>query len=602
MTLRRLNLEHIFFLLALLLAVCLRLYRLGATPLSDAEARWALQALEVAGSSSTNGPNASINLGPQPGYVLITGFLFSMFQSSNFLARLLPALAGILLIIIPYLLRHQIGRAAALVMAFGLAFDPGLVTVSRQAGSPMVALAFALLAFGFWYWRKAVLTGIFAALALLSGPSLIAGLIPLGIAWLVTRLALGKSSAEQRGDDPEDSATWEKGEHPSLEKEQHLDHPSRMDTRAALIAAGITFILVGTLLFRFPQGLSAWLEMIPAYLQGWTTPSGIPSLRLPAALIFYQPLALLFALIGVLFGLTQRNLRTVLFFTVWLIVSLGLSMLYPARQVADLVWGLVPLWGLAALEIKRYLPERNLHPVSGVLALLIFILMALFWFSLASLTRAPAETSGPNARLLVLLGIFALILLSTALVALGWSWHAGRTGLVWGVSIGLTFYLVSVMWGAAQLRFNQPQELWGLPPATGQADLLKATLNDLSDWSVGFPDSIDVLSTVDLPSMRWFLRNVPDVQYISEVPLGEQPSILITPESSEDPSLAAAYRGQDFVWSVYPGWSGALPPNLLSWFTFRQAPLQLESVIFWARNDLFPGVTPAVEPTGGEAP
>ena len=93
MTLRRLNLEHIFFLLALLLAVCLRLYRLGATPLSDAEARWALQALEVAGSSSTNGPNASINLGPQPGYVLITGFLFSMFQSSNFLARLLPALA-----------------------------------------------------------------------------------------------------------------------------------------------------------------------------------------------------------------------------------------------------------------------------------------------------------------------------------------------------------------------------------------------------------------------------------------------------------------------------------------------------------------------------
>jgi len=77
---------------------------------------------------------------------------------------------------------------------------------------------------------------------------------------------------------------------------------------------------------------------------------------------------------------------------------------------------------------------------------------------------------------------------------------------------------------------------------------------------------------------------------------------LITQESAEDPALSAAYRGQDFVWSVYPGWTGALPPDLIGWFTFRQAPLQLESIILWARNDLFPGEIPQAQPTGNETP
>ena len=248
---RHVTFEQVLFLLALLLAVSLRLYRLGATPLSDAEAGWALQALQVAGgnaadSTTDSQPNSSIQIGPQPGYVLLTGFLFSIFGSSNFLARLLPALAGTLLILIPYLLRHQIGRATAFVLAFGLAFDPGLVTVSRQAASPMMALAFALLAVGFWYVRNPILAGIFAALALLSGPSLLAGLIPLGLAWSITRLALGKQNLESPQGKPESTIIQPESQ-PSSPPETHtaVHHP-RIGLRDALIAAGITFLIAGT--------------------------------------------------------------------------------------------------------------------------------------------------------------------------------------------------------------------------------------------------------------------------------------------------------------------------------------------------------------------
>jgi hypothetical protein len=195
-----------------------------------------------------------------------------------------------------------------------------------------------------------------------------------------------------------------------------------------------------------------------------------------------------------------------------------------------------------------------------------------------------------------------LVLLSTALVYMGWSWKAARNGLVWGLLAGLSLYLVSVMWGASQLRFNMPQELWGLPPATGQADLLQVTLDELALWQNGAVNTLDIQSTVDTPSLRWFLRNNPQVRYVSQIPVGEQPSILITEKGSEAPALEAAYRGQDFVWSIYPGWSGALPPDLLAWFTFRRAPLQLESIILWARNDLFPGKPAQAQPGSSAIP
>jgi hypothetical protein len=586
MTVRRPSIEQALLLAGLLLAVVLRLYRLGVTPLSDAESSAALTAWQVA-----QGNLAAVSLGTQPAYTLLTSLLFELYQSTNFLARLVPAVAGSLLILAPYLLRRQIGRVAAIILIFGLAFDPGMVTVSRQAGSLMMALAFSVLAVSFWHSRSAVGTGIFAGLALLSGPTLIAGLIPLGLAAGITYLIFRRS-------DPEASLQDDETPDPAPAPRPVPPH----FWRNTLAITAVTILLVGTQFFRVPQGLSSWLEMIPAYLQGWATSTGVPPLRLPATLIFYQPLALLFAVIGVLFGLTQRNLRLVLFFTLWLMIALGMGMLYPYRQVADLIWVLIPLWGLAAFELTRYLPEHEKPIASYLLAMLVFILIGLFWFSLASMTRMPIELTTPASRWLILLGILALLALSTALVSMSWSWRAGRNGLAWGLMAGLTVYLISTMWGAAQLRFNMPQELWGYPPATGQAELLQVTLDELSLWNNGTTNSLDIQSTVDLPSLRWFLRNFPQVRYIPQISVGEQPSILITAKDSPGPALESAYRGQDFLWSINPGWSGALPPDLLSWFTFRRAPLELDSIIVWARNDLFPGQPAEAQPASTTPP
>ena len=91
--------------LAFVLALGLRLYQLGADPLSEAEAGWALQALGLAHGQA-------VTLGSQPAYILITSQLFSILGDTNFLARFIPAMAGSLLIWLPFYFRRRLGIQA----------------------------------------------------------------------------------------------------------------------------------------------------------------------------------------------------------------------------------------------------------------------------------------------------------------------------------------------------------------------------------------------------------------------------------------------------------------------------------------------------------
>jgi hypothetical protein len=130
---------------------------------------------------------------------------------------------------------------------------------------------------------------------------------------------------------------------------------------------------------------------------------------------------------------------------------------------------------------------------------------------------------------------------------------------------------------------------------TGDADLLVQTLGELSSWQTGRPEAIDVRVEVDLPSLRWALRGYPRASFLgggeTSLPGAGQglPSALITHQTQDTPSLASAYRGQDFIWSIYPAWSGGFPPDFFRWLVFRQSPVQQDQLILWARSDLFPG-------------
>ena len=171
------TLEHAFYALALAIAIGLRFLHLGAMPLSDFEANWALQALKI-----TQGLKPAI--GPNPAYVHLTAVLFYIFGATNFLARFWPALLGCALVMSAWYVRGRIGRIPALVLAFGLAIDPGMVAMSRLAGGPMLAVVFLILTALMWVSGRHSLAGLFGGLALLSGSSVWFGLFLAGLVWV----------------------------------------------------------------------------------------------------------------------------------------------------------------------------------------------------------------------------------------------------------------------------------------------------------------------------------------------------------------------------------------------------------------------------------
>lgn len=601
--------ERVLYALALLLALAVRLYRLGAAPLTDGEATWALQAWELARGS----PDPNWVMGSQAAYVTLSGFLMALLGNSAFWARFWPALLGASLAWLPYFYRDRLGRAAALLLAFALALDPAAVTLARQIDSPIMALTLTLWGLTALRLRQPIWAGLAWGTAALSGPAFWHGLLILGLAALLhwafqfQQLAAGP-------------LRWSEVRKFAAARLPALERPF---VRKAVLAGLAAWLGAGGAFLLEPQGLTTPFSALAEYLESWslTAASGAPLLRLLGALLAFEAFPLLLALFHLARQPDEQAREEVetppsppeaaaspqaeagaSFFGFWLLSGLLLTLLWPGRQTADLLWSVIPLWILACQELRRYLPGRPLPWISTVQAILIALLAIMLWNALISTGRmANLPMLGPvGLQLALVLGIAALAALTTLLVSLGWSWEASRYGLAWGLSATLSLYTLSAMWGAAHLRPHQPVELWSASSGGLQQELFQQTLHDLSSWNVRMPGYLQIYSTVNAPSLRWALRNQANAHFAAQLPAGERPDIVIT--AAEAPQLAAAYRGQDFVWWLQPAWTGALPPDLFGWLTFRQAPTENVKLILWARSDLFPGgsaLTPGL-PTGSE--
>jgi hypothetical protein len=548
--------QTVLYVIVFLLALAVRLIRLGTWTLTDVEARWALQALGVA-------QGAHPALGSQPAYVLLTSIVFFFYGGgTNFLARFVPALAGSFLVFVPYLFRERLKPRPSLILAFFLAFDPGLVALSRQAGSTILAVTFVLFAWGFWERKQSRFAGVFTGLALLSGASLWEGLLGLGLTWAILQVL------EARG------------------KTESASHPARSEWLSALWYGIGTLLVVGTLFFLSPNGLGAWLSSLPEYLSGWIHPSGISAGMMIFSLIAYQPLALVLAAIAILRGWMNGS-RRVMQFSIWALVALLLALFYPSHQVSDLVWLLIPLWSLAALELARavnVLPEER-RQVLGVAGLSIFILFFV-WLQFLLITTLPMPSSQASDRIWLLFGSLLLLVICVLLVAVGWSARSARLGATWGVAMALGVYSFGAMLGAGNLRVTLGQEMWAADKTPAQTDLLLMTANEMSDWS---KDNIHAqpitIIGVDSPALEWLLRGH-QVSTVSALDASASPPLVIT-TGKNNPTLAAKYRGESFIWRQGPLWDNAAASDWMRWLAYHQMPQSTETIIFWARNDLF---------------
>ena len=563
----RLKREFWLYGLAFGLALALRLIRLGAFPLTDTEAAPALQALQVV-------LGARPVIGPHSAYVLLTGIFFFAFESSNFLARFVPALAGSSLVFVPLLFKHRLKPRTALVLAFFLAFDPGLLALSRQAGSGILSVTFLLFSWGLWERKSTRLAGVLAAFALLSGPSLWAGLLGLGLTWAILQ---GLEYRSQKDEKPQNTESVPFGDHRLL---------NTGSLKSALPSFFITLVLFGTFFFLIPGGLNGMIASLIAYFQGWSLPSGVSGRFIFSSLFFYQPLSILLAVVMLVRGWWVGS-RRVIRLSVWLLVALLLAVFYPARQVQDLVWALIPLSALAALELARHFDLRPNERVEvfGV-TLLTVIILIFAWFDLAGLVWSPTPEGGTNLRVWLFFGSLFLIVISLLLVAVGWSIRTARLGGVWGVTIMLGIFMLGAGLGAGRIRVDYSSEFWASGSYPVHAELLAATVDQLSEWKTGNVDTLPVTVTgLDSPALLWALRGH-EVSVVDTLDASSAPAIVITP-LQDSVNLAASYRGQDFTWDQQTTWNNVTLNDWLRWIVLREMPQSYDTILLWARNDLF---------------
>lgn len=564
----KLTFEQFLYIGLAVIALVIRFLRLGANPLSDTEAGLALQALGLANGSP-------VLIGNQPGYVLWSSALFAFMGSSNFLARFWPALFGSLIVAGAYLLREHLGRKTALVLALALAIDPGLTAISREAGGLAIAVSSVGLAFGFWLVKKPVMAGIFAGLALLGGPGLWQGVIGLGLSY---GFYYWFSEAPHKQEKKEDEAT-------ALEE---AGEKRAFAYREAIFGTAGALLVAGTLFFRAPQGLGAAAQSLAVYWQGWFSAQGESPLRLVAAFLAYEPLAWIFALVRLLF-VRDKNLLDG-FMGWWLLIALILALVYPHRQVADLVWALLPLWVLAARQLASLMALPDEHRTTAVVfAAVVFLALAFSWENLAGIANAPEGPQPDDPRWFAVMGVFVFVLIAALLVGWGWSGSSARKGLGWGIAAGFLVYTLNAAWFAAGIKAPARYELWEATPLPSQANLMVHVLGQLSDWNTGNNHSLDVLvAGVSSPALRWEMRNFTHASYVDYLAPGSSASVVITPAENE-PALAASYRGESFVWTKTPEWSMLSPYEWLPWLVSRQVPTQDTRLILWAKSSLFPG-------------
>ena len=128
-----------------------------------------------------------------------------------------------------------------------------------------------------------------------------------------------------------------------------------------------------------------------------------------------------------------------------------------------------------------------------------------------------------------------------------------------------------------------------------QAELLLASVKDISEFSLGHDQSQAALIVgINSPALEWALRNH-SVKVVSVLDPQSSPPLFITPVL-DDPGLPAAYRGQDFTWRAQPQWEIAQTADWISWLVFRKLPAENETIILWARDDLFPDARTSGQP------
>ena len=558
------------------LAAVLRLGDLARLPLSAAEAAAALTNWQAAtGAVLTAAPTS-------PAYFAFTHLIFSLGGVGDAGARLVPALFGLLTVLLPWLLLRERARPALwLVAGLLLAVSPLLVAVSRTAGGDAIAL-FALLLLALagggalvplplgevrrgFLGRSAVLAGIALGLGLTSSPLFYTGLMALlpALYWLRGGRVAGSEPADRQ-----DAVGW----------------------RPFVIAAAVTFVAVASGLLLRPEGLGGALRLLTAWLGGFGLPAGGDWSSPFLALLRYEPALLIVAAPAAIWAWLAGD-RAGRALSLWLGATLLLMALQPGVMIngaAAVLPGALLAGHLAAdlLGQRAALGGSGRRVAWGTAGALV----GLGAVSLAVVGRFARLNllSGEDGPLIGLAALAFMLATLAVVLALAWDNPAARRGALAGALVLLLFWQWGAAWQLSREGANDPRERWITSGTDADARHMTDLVGRISRQTANSDQDLSVFSLVDSPVVAWYLRDLVGFQSGPTLPANAAPDVVIGPAAAEPP-LYADYYGADFDLTQTGGAAaGATLNDTLRWLLFRESNtvVDMERVIVWIRSDL----------------
>ncbi|MBX7212595.1 MAG: hypothetical protein K1X39_01145 [Thermoflexales bacterium] len=478
--LERLTIEHGIWLALGALVAITRLWALGDSPLSNAEAALANEALALARG------HAAAPLDPLLGGLM--GVLFAVFSPTAASARFVPALASVGVCLVPYLFRARIGRTAALLLGGLLALSPTLWFLGRQADGSLLAWTLALLAWAFAQRNQPRASGAALGALLATGTDAV---VPVVVLVLIASLGLWGSAFPL----------------------------------ARVLPVGLAAFALGatTLLWNLPGAASA-LAGIADYFTGFVRNGPMTVGRAMLGLLVYE-LAIVLGALAELFLSRQAYLKAVTGecttlalrpgWLVMLFAGLLLAVLRSARSAADIAPVAIAASAMTALLLARVLGALTAQ--RGWLSAGITAGLSLIFLLVAELGLRQYAGLGDNRWLV--LGILALFIICTGAIAL--TLRLNGTAIGQGVILALAvFFSLGAVGKSIALTVTHPAnpaEPWVTDAITRQAAALQRTVEELATRAYGDPATLPIeISEKAPPAIRWALRGQMYAAYVSQ--------------------------------------------------------------------------------------
>jgi len=536
------SLETVIWLTVIGLAAALRLARLDHLPLGIDESVRAFAAWQTSqGDTPANWPGDMT--------ASLTAYFFSIFGSSDLLARLVPALAGAALVALFWPLSRYVG-GAALAAAGLVTFSPLLVHVSRS-GLPysvggLLSLAMVLSLFAYLRTQRPLYLFVLIlslGLALGSDPvSTSTGLIV--VAFLIYEMGWRRS-------------------------QDVLAAVGPIRQNPVLIISGLLFFLgalelgvthFGTSIDRLSlPGLRQWVDMFAL------PRDGLPWHFHPGILTSYE--ALLFLLGGSAYlwllsrwiasrGEDISLFQRFLFF--WASGAAVIIAITTHREAGQLVLLLLPLALLAGSWLETIAAETSPASLRRAAPYLVpvLVLAAYIAFVLSQWAQA-GEVGSAGESIRVILALAGAI----ALIWITWN-MLGRQATAGSLALALVLLAVLAIHGSTSVMYGRGSEFL----ADERVDVRVFQLQErLAAFEAETPGPIAVHDSF-LPSLGWYLRDVNGVVFAPS-PAADAVAIVTLPGES----APSGYRWQR-TWPIVEGWlpHSVDPLDWWRWLVYRQ--------------------------------